>query len=175
MNRKSSFLTIWIVAAMAVMALFGRSDVLALNPECAGSSPYVCVFKNGVEPDPEPEVDFRFDLTVPANPVITLLTGSDEWQVWSKVNSTSSTPGDIGDILIDASATTDNFEVTILDDLGGPGAANVGSIILSDATNWTGHSSITAKMSPQRHQDTKGSLLLCVFVPSGSLSAHLQW
>ena len=150
MNRKSIFLRSCIYAAMAVIALFGGSDVLADNPECAGSSPYVCVFKNG--DDPEVDVDFEIDFTDPANPVITLLTGNLGWKVWSQVSVSDTTPANIGDILIDATLPADVFEMSLMNATGGPGAANVGSILLSDLDPlWTGHSSITAKMSPQRH------------------------
>ncbi len=86
------------------------------------------------------------------------------WSVWSQVSVSDTTPANIGDIKIDATIPTDVFEMSLLNATGGPGAANVGSILLSDATNWTGHSSITRKMSPLRHQDTKKEIGLRVFV-----------
>ena len=84
LNRKSSLLTIWMYAATALIALFGGSELLAANLECARSSPgpQICVFKNGTDPDPIPDEDFVIDFTDPLNPDITLMTGSDEWQVW---------------------------------------------------------------------------------------------
>ena len=142
MNRKRSFLTSWMYPAMAIIALLGGSKVFADNPECAGTSPYVCVFKAG--DDPVPGVHFIFDFTDPGNPDITLKTGNLGWKVWSQVSVSDTTPANIGDIKIDATLPADVFEMSLLNATGGPGAANVGSIILSDPDPlWTGHSSIT--------------------------------
>ncbi|MCH8150345.1 MAG: hypothetical protein IH987_20605, partial [Planctomycetes bacterium] len=63
------------------------------------------------------------------------------WSVWSQVSVSDTTPANIGDIKIDATIPTDVFEMSLLNATGGPGAANVGSIILSDGV-WTGHSSL---------------------------------
>ncbi|MCH8146977.1 MAG: hypothetical protein IH987_03160 [Planctomycetes bacterium] len=172
-----SLCTIIVSIGCVFAGTFARADErCVVNP---GSGPDICVdWDLTGQPDPL----FDFALNFSDNPDVTLRRGA-AWNVRSKDDSGN--PANIGDIKIDATVVTDSFDLAITDNsggfgVGGPGAANVGSIILSDDVvgpnndPWTGYSSITAKMSPQRHQDTKGSLLLCVFVPSGSLCTRLQ-
>ena len=140
MNANRNFLGGRACPVMAATSLSLGLNMASAAPVCddnGGLSPYICVDKDGV-----PAVHgFHFvrDFSDPANPDITLFTGNLGWKVWSQVSVSDTTPANIGDILIDASVAGDDFEVAILDDLDGPGAANVGSIILSDAANWTGH------------------------------------
>ena len=138
--------TILNVFAFLTVALSTVSSarVCRAAPVCsnnAGNSPSVCVDWNGID-DPELNFDFRFDFTDPANPGVTLLTGDPGWMVWSQLGGVYIIPGNLGAIKIDPTLPTDNFGVELASPVGQPGAANVGSIVLS-AANWTGNSSIS--------------------------------
>ena len=139
----------WIFAHGSALAVERCVD----NPETGANLPDICV--DWDVPGEQPLLGIHFDVFFAdlANPDVTLATGA-AWNVRAKDDSGN--PANIGDIKIDATVVTDSFDLAITDNsggfgVGGPGAANVGSIILSDATNWTGQASITGKMSPQRH------------------------
>ena len=145
MTNRSLFMVIVVAGC-----IFAHGSALAVehcvdNPESGANRPDICVdWDQGDQPTEGVDFDVFFaDL---ANPDVTLATGA-AWNVRSKDNAGN--PANIGDIKIDATVVTDSFDLAITDNsggfgVGGPGAANVGSIILSDPTNWTGHSSITA-------------------------------
>ena len=131
--------------------LFGHNFALAVercldNPESGPNRPDICVDwdKTG---KPDEGLDFVVVFVNHlANPDVILSTGP-AWNVPSKDNAGN--PANIGDIKIDATVVTDSFDLAITDNsggfgVGGPGAANVGAILLSDPDPlWTGHSSIT--------------------------------
>jgi hypothetical protein len=100
------------------------------------SGPDICVaFDSGT---PVLGTHFTVDyLTDPSNPSVVLKTGSLTWNVRSTATVGL---GDIGDITLDPTVSTDNFKVKIATGASA-GAANVKSIDLS-AGSWTGYSSI---------------------------------
>ncbi len=142
------------LCTMIVVAgcVFAHGSALAVercvdNP---GTGPDICVDWN--VPGEQPALGFNFDLNFSENPDITLRTGA-AWNVRSKDDSGN--PANIGDIKIDATVVTDNFDLAITDNsggfgVGGPGAANVGAILLADLNGvgpnndtWGGRASIT--------------------------------
>ncbi|MCH8150575.1 MAG: hypothetical protein IH987_21800 [Planctomycetes bacterium] len=126
--------------AVAIIVALG-ADTTSAGQECNGTSPRLCVEMDGVQP--QVNVHYLLDLNAPNGPEITLIAGNTGWKVWSQVSVSDATPANIGDIKIDATIPADVFEMSLLNATGGPGAANVGSIILLDGL-WTGHSSLTA-------------------------------
>ncbi|MBU0719426.1 MAG: hypothetical protein KJ749_14355, partial [Planctomycetes bacterium] len=136
-----------LLASLTVCFLI--SSVATGDPWCTdnnGASPWVCVNKSGVPP--EPLTDFVFAFTDPANPDVTFITGNDGWEVWSQVSETVATPANLGHVKIDPSQPAYNFSVSIAHDTGVeilPGAISVKSIVLDDTDpSWTGYSSITS-------------------------------
>jgi hypothetical protein len=122
---------------------FGSANVVqGANPECdnnGGASPYVCVKKSGA--DPVEDVNFEWDFTDADKPGVTFKTGDTNWEVWSQVSDTDDTPANLGDLKITPSAqSSEDFDVKIANGTN-PGAANLGSAVLT-AANWTGSSSV---------------------------------
>ena len=153
MKTKPSFQMFFVMLCSAFLAV-ASVRATEICPTNSGG-PDICVDWNGLPPIPIEDFDFEVDyVTDAANPTVILKAGA-AWNVRSKDNAGN--PGNIGDIKIDATVVTDSFDLAITDNsggfgVGGPGASNVGSILLSDLDPlWTGHSSITAKMSPRRH------------------------
>ncbi len=142
MNWKNlKMVNVATVIAAGTLVAAGAGVCLADNPYCddnGGNSPYVCVSKSGL--DPEPQTDFVFDFSDADNPDVILKTGNPDWAVWSQVSEQDPTPANLGDITLDPSQSTDSFEVTIANGAY-PGAVNVASIDLR-AASWTGYSSI---------------------------------
>ena len=129
------------VVATSVALCLACARVCVADPACDdnnGSSPYICVDKDGGTP--VHGVHFVRDFSDPDNPSITLWTGNENWRVWSQKSETDDDPDNIGEIKIDPTVSTDDFGVAIANDTD-PGAVNMGSIVLDD-DGWTGHSSI---------------------------------
>ncbi|MCH8146979.1 MAG: hypothetical protein IH987_03170 [Planctomycetes bacterium] len=136
------------LCAMIAVAgcIFAHGSALAVercvdNPESGANRPDICVDWNQTG---QPTLGFNFDVifTDLANPDVTLFTGA-AWNVRSKDNAGN--PANIGDIKIDATVLSDAFDLTITDGAvpPGPGAVNVGAILLNDPDPlWTGHSSL---------------------------------
>ncbi|MCH8880028.1 MAG: hypothetical protein IID34_09110 [Planctomycetes bacterium] len=99
------------------------------------SGPEICVSFDG--DTPELDFDFTVDyVTDPANPSVVLKTGNLTWNVRSRVGPPPlDIPANIGTISIDPTAVGD-FEVSILNGTGA-GAANVGTINLTDAGGYS--------------------------------------
>ncbi len=128
-------------ATVAVVVAIWSGSVSHADEVCVPNNlgPDICVNKDGA--DPVLDVNFTVDYeTDPANPSVTLLTGSLSWNVRSDDNGN---PGNIGNLTIDPSQPADNFGVKIANGEN-PGAADVESIVLKDADpGWTGYSSLT--------------------------------
>jgi len=88
--------------------------------------------------DPIQITDFTVDFSDPANPDVQLKTGDTTWNVRSQLGASL---GNIGNITLDPTVSTANFDLTIANGPFDPGAANVGSLNLT-AAGWTGHSSL---------------------------------
>jgi hypothetical protein len=86
--------------------------------------------------DPIQITDFTVDFSDPANPDVQLKTGDTSWNVRSQLGASL---GNIGNITLDPTVSTANFDLTIASGTN-PGAANVASINMA-AAGWTGHSS----------------------------------
>lgn len=112
------------------------------NSPCVGTNtPCVCVERADITP--EQDTDFRFDFGESGYPDVTFLTGNLTWNVWSQVSASNSAPADLGDLRIDASVATHNFVVELRNpNNDNPAAVNMKSVVLKDATDWTGYSSI---------------------------------
>jgi hypothetical protein len=102
-------------------------------------------------PGPIPDTHFTFDIvTDPNNPDVTFKAGSTTpWRVWSQVSAADTTPANLGDLVLDASGTSNIYTVEIKNPnvcpggICNPGAANLASALLNDE-DWTGHSSIAS-------------------------------
>lgn len=145
MNPYDKNLVLVSAVFLAFVCRLGSETVCLATETCPTnvSGPDICVDWNlGGTPliFTNFEVDYATDA---ANPSVTLKTGAG-WNVRSDAGDGA--VGNIGDIKIDATVLGDDFELSILDSLGGSaaGAANVGLILLEDTdVNWTGYSSIT--------------------------------
>jgi len=133
--------------------------------------PYVCVkFGAGT---PQVDTDFRFDFNDPDNPDVEFITGAADWEVWSQVSSSNSTPDDLGDLTLDPSSDYEDFDIKIANGAG-YGAANVLSMNFDGTINqpgWEGYSAI--KSGSKISGDLTGDLVLVADSGGngGSLSA----
>jgi len=129
------------IAALTCLSLAGGVARAAPVCDTSGSgNPWVCVDKSGA--DPIEGTDFTFDFSDASNPDVILQVGYLDWVVYSQASSSDATPANLGDITIDPTVLSDDFELTIINGTG-DGAENVASIVLN-VVNFTGFSSIEA-------------------------------
>lgn len=152
MNSKSKGIATILSVLGTVSICCILSSHATADEACAGTSPRVCVKKSGAVVE---ETHFTFGFTDPDNPDIELITGASDWEVWSVVSVSDSTPANIGTLSIDQTAGSGDFVVKIANGTGF-GAANVGSILLQPPTD--DYSSIAA--GSKINGDLTGNLIL---------------
>ncbi|MCH8253024.1 MAG: hypothetical protein IID36_11280 [Planctomycetes bacterium] len=157
-NDRQSFLCVGIVALSVVLVAAPPAagqclgDTTGATCLCVDgtSNPTICAKWTGQgEPDHPDDFTVDFECTgCSTQPDIELSTGGTSaapltWTLWSFDDADAYDLGNIGDITIDATTLSDDFDVKIERPGPGPGAWDVKSINLHDETNWTGHSNIT--------------------------------
>ncbi|MFQ5463304.1 MAG: hypothetical protein ACE5E5_11845, partial [Phycisphaerae bacterium] len=144
-NKKVSFCAVALIGLGIQMATIdvARAGTTckdsAGNSPCVGTNtPCVCVELGGSTP--VEGTDFTLDFSDASNPDVELLVGNLAWVVYSQASSTDTTPANLGDITIDPTVLSDDFELTVINGTG-DGAENVASIVLN-VVNFIGFSSI---------------------------------
>lgn len=139
----------FLAVTLLVTAISGFSTIpcLAGGSDCRDNGTVrVCVeWSGGINPVHAVDYQVTFPGGSPNDPLLELITGDDEWTIYSEVMATGA-PANLGSLTIDPSSDVEIFKVQIWNpSTPTAGVAHLGSVVLDDTdpfSTWAGHSSI---------------------------------